>query len=189
MKIKDSNPQSMTAGTQVPPWRDQCHDRPLKEVIDGWKRIVDFNPGPFCQFFVASPESKGRSLLECISAQLEVAPENTFEIDYNTKAYSIKDQLRALGNSIQRVPEQRILIIVSGFEQRFEGADGSTVSRAAHDYNQRLVEDKTLNVLFQAMGKKLIILTRLDSERGQAFRDCLRSAAGSQFKDGMLHIA
>lgn len=175
---------------------DAIYNEPAADLVSRWSRIVNVNQQlrkPFSMFWVAGPEDKIESAINYIAEQLGVDRKSAIEFDSDPNEWDVTNRLMQFANQVRSMDGNRLLMIARGFERVLtDTTDWFRLSRAGHDWDQRVVEDPKntgWGKLYTGMEKHLIIITTIGFSSGpEVFEKTVCSALGSDFTTGFLEL-
>lgn len=177
---------------------DKIYREPVVKVLERWRGLVEWNEqNPeylFTMFWLAGPEQKTKEAVKFFAGQLAVAESATINYEVKPHQFNLVNNLLESIQAIHSAGQPRVLVVAKGFENALsDTTDIYRLSRAGHDWDQALVEgSETLNwgQPFRSMGKHLVVVTTIGFSAGKENYDkAVRSAAGSQFRSGIIELA
>lgn len=175
-------------------WTNDLYKRPISEDLQRWQIYLEWSNESFHRFYLACRDIEYDALASYIREKLDIKKHCVKRIDVDPECMDIVHQLLELRESIQRLQCKRVLILAYGFAgiiKRVMAGNSSDylLSRAGHDYDQNIAESLRLKKAYEGIKKKIIILTHVGYSFGNEVYDAsLRSALGSQFRDGIIEI-
>lgn len=160
---------------------EKISNKNLSELIKILKLSVDIvdidRRNSFIMGYCASTSKIYSQFIDYLQKHMEIPRESTFSFGLPQNSSDILFQLYKVKDKINNIPDDLVLIGVTGFEKMLGVSNKGRRHRAGHDYDQNIKESSLLT-----FNKKIMIVTHIDTA-AQNYEESIRSALSSQFKD------
>src|SRR3989344_2754603 len=172
----------------------------IEETAKIWKKHLEWadETKPILRYFIAAPNECYQKILGYICSQMNIDVEKILNLKIEGIECDLTAKLENIARIIEKREENLIVVVVSGFEGRIKRlandlrdkfAYEMTLTRFGHDYDQNIAENKKLKGIYSKMNKKIVLITMIGKKDGEEFfKDAVRTAVGSHFRDGMIIV-
>lgn len=182
--------------TEIGSEMDAMYKEPVKDIVSEWKTLVDIrqNDGKFfSMFWIAGPDEKTKPAIDYITRQLGIDKNAVIEFEIDSNQWDVTRDLGQSVNKIRSMNGNRVLMIARGFEKVLANTtDTYRLNRAGHDWDQDVLEhhEKTgWSKPYSEINKHVVIITTIGLSAGQeAYDKAVKSAVGSQFRNGVIKL-
>lgn len=159
--------------------------KPISEIFDLWEVLLDFSVNKILQFYVLTESLEGfNEFYHFLSKELNLIESGEFVL---------KMQSTSLSNQIvSRLPlsNKNHSFVVKNFGESWnakseDDKNSYSGSRFGHDYDQELMESRSLKKSLNNFDGKIIIFTWVDATNSKI----VRTAISSHFKSGAIKPA
>lgn len=177
--------------------KDRIFGKPVSEFIEEWNKFVIYSDLALTRqnvfnFWVGGPEEKVNMVIDSIKGSFRIRPDQVIELKAEPDQRDIVPQLLRFSKRIKAMPGRKVMILVRNYERALADEKSKYIlARHGHDWNQDVVERVELweEIYSGKKGKHLIIITTIEFSCGEEiYKIAVRSAAGSQFSDGIIEV-
>lgn len=196
-KKEGINQGTESAVDKIGELENQFHHHPIKEDIAMLKVEFEFSEGGIIPVYVACPKEVFNRTVDYTKKTLGIDNSRVFEICINPQRADIQLELeKLLKENLSAARGIGILVVARGFERLVSSHMGSSGEanlidsyRWGHDYDQDIVESSILSGEVSRRKLNIVVLTHIDtSANEEVVKGALSTAAGSQFKRGMIVV-
>jgi|GEM_PF-4613674 len=158
----------------------------VSDTVEIWKYKSNQEHRLLLQFYVFCKQEDKELLLQFIRTQFNIMQDDikAFRMDEINPINSVVKYLEDNAENLTAIKSDKIMLIVEGFGDLVKNISGE----ASHGYNQVISEfEYERRNPYQKAGKKIVLITIVTNEDPN-FKQAIRSAAFSQFKDGVLEL-
>ncbi len=174
---------------------DSIYDEPVEDALKRWHTLAEIGAGhkPFSMFYVAGQNEAIERVLKRFGFLLGVDRGEMFEFDVKPLQADPIPNLMELEPQVRAVKGSTAVMVANRFERAVAGVtDDYKLSRIGHDWDQNTKEDwrrTEWGRRYSSTGKHTVVLTTVGfSEGPKAYDEAVKSAVGSDFKDGIVEI-
>ena len=184
----EANEQDFPAISEISKTEDNIQKRPISEIVNDWRILDEVTTRPFLRFYIACPDNRLDKIVTYLNQQLGVRDSSVINQEIGPQVGEPVNIFRILKQRIQQFPDDKITIVLKGFERFFmDTTEG--FSTLGHGFDQNVTEDRQLQNTYQNMGKRIFVFTHIGDSLGEAvYSAAVKSAISSHFKDDLIEV-